>query len=48
MTVVEVPPYYVSVVRGELVHAGAAASDNPERNQPDRAYMHNVRLHIIS
>jgi hypothetical protein len=46
MTVVEVPPYSVLVVRGDLVHAGAAASDDPERNQPDRTYMHNVRLHI--
>jgi hypothetical protein len=46
MTVVEVPPYSVLVVRGDLVHAGAAASDDPERNQLDRTYMHNVRLHI--
>jgi hypothetical protein len=46
MTVVEVPPYSVLVVRDDLVHAGAAASDDPERNQLDRTYMHNVRLHI--
>jgi hypothetical protein len=46
MTVVVVPPYSVLVVRGDLVHAGADASDDPERNKPDRTYMHNVRFHI--
>jgi hypothetical protein len=40
MTVVEVPPYYVMVVRGDLVHAGAASSDDPEpTNQTARTYM---------
>jgi hypothetical protein len=46
MTVVEVPHYSVLVVPSYLVHAGAAVSDDPERNQRDRTYMHNVRLHI--
>lgn len=44
--VIEVPRFSVIIVRGDLVHAGAGASDDPDSGSPTRLYRQNVRLHM--